>query len=67
MAGIAIKEVLIAVANELAKKAKDSMPKLREGEKIRREILKDGVYYRETVFGEQTFLAQYDLRRNYNE
>ncbi len=38
--------VLLAVAAELAKSAKASLPKLQDGERIQREWLADGVYYR---------------------
>lgn len=54
--------VLYAVAKELAQRAKDSLPNLREGETIKREWLHDGVYYRETDLNGQTFMGQYDFR-----
>jgi hypothetical protein len=40
--------VIAAVAKELAQKARDCMPNLREGEVIRREWYENGIYYRET-------------------
>ena len=65
--------VLLAVAAELAKSAKDSLPKLQDGERIQREWLADGIYYRETQFnGEvfretmlrgETFISQYDFKQ----
>lgn len=54
--------VLRAVANELAQTAKSSLPKLREGETVKREWLRDGVYYRESVLDGQTYTGQYDFR-----
>ena len=56
-------EVLRAVAAELAKEAKANLPELREGEKIQREWLKNGVYYRETLLQGDTYQAQYDFRQ----
>ena len=41
---------LLTVAQELDDLAKSSMPKMREGELIKREWLTDGTYYRETLF-----------------
>ena len=38
--------VLFAVATELANQAKDSLPELREGEKVQREWFEDGIYKR---------------------
>lgn len=62
MGFVATKEVLITIANELARKAKSSIPNLREGEKIRREWFKNGVYFRETVLNGDIFLAQYNFK-----
>lgn len=56
-------QVLLSVARELAQRAKAAMPKLREGEKIRREWFSDGVYCRETVFAGEIFLSRYDFRK----
>ena len=53
---------LIAVAVELGETAKNSMPKLREGETIIREWLKNGFYYRETALEGKIFLAAFDFR-----
>ncbi len=60
-AGI-ISETLYAIAKELAKQAIDSLPELRDGERVQREWFTDGVYYRETVFDGNTFTSQYDFR-----
>lgn len=55
--------VLLAVASELSAMAKGSLPKMREGETVRREWLKDGVYFRESVIGGEVCQAQYDFRQ----
>ncbi len=55
--------VLLAIATELAKSAKDSMPELREGEHIKREWFKDGVYCRETTLNDEVYIAQYDFKQ----
>lgn len=55
--------VLLAVATELAELAKSSMPKLREGERIRQEWYENGIYYRETTLGDEVFRSQYDFRQ----
>lgn len=60
--GAAASAVLLAVAEELAQTAKDSLPELRDGEQIQREWYAEGVYYRETVFNGKTFLSQYDFK-----
>lgn len=60
---VAASAVLFAVANELAQKAKDSLPQLRDGERVRREWLADGVYYRQTELGGGTYLSKYDFRQ----
>jgi len=59
----AISAVFYAVAEELAQNAINSMPKLRDGERIQKEWYADGVYYRETVFNGETFTNQYDFRK----
>ena len=59
----AVSAVLFAVANGLAQTAKDSLPELRDGERIKREWFSDGVYYRETVFDGEIFTSQYDFRQ----
>lgn len=56
-------EVLRAVASELATEAKGKLPELRDGEKIQREWLKNGVYYRETSLQGETYQAAYDFRQ----
>lgn len=55
--------VLFAVATELAKLAKSSMPEMQEGEKIQREWFQDGIYYRETTLGSDVFQSQFDFRQ----
>ena len=55
--------VLFTIATELAKQAKDSLPKMQDGEKIRREWYEDGIYYRETTFNGKVFQSQYDFRK----
>lgn len=55
-------QVLRAIAGELAKRAKDAMPRLREGERILREWYADGVYYREAVLDGESRISQYDFR-----
>ena len=55
--------VLLAVATELAELAKSSMPKLREGERIRQEWYENGIYYREKTLGDEVFRSQYDFRQ----
>ena len=52
-----------AVARELAALAKASVPKLREGESVKTEWLKDGAYYRETIFNGQIYRAAFDFIR----
>lgn len=48
--------------NEFVKKAKDSIPNLRDGEKIIREWYKNGVYFRETALNGDIFLAKYNSK-----
>ena len=55
--------VLIAVATELAKTAKSSMPEIRNGERILREWLDNGIYFRETEYEGAIFRNQYDFRQ----
>lgn len=55
--------VLLAVATELASQAKSSLPKLNDGEEIRREWYEDGVFYRETALNGDVFRYQYDFRQ----
>ena len=55
--------VLFAVATALAKEAQDALPKLRDGESVRREWLEDGIYYRETSYNGENFISQYDFRQ----
>lgn len=59
-----ISAVFYAIAKELAQKAKDSMPELRESEKIEKEWYENGVYYRQTVLDGKTYLCQYDFKHN---
>ncbi len=55
--------VLLAVAEELAEQAKNSLPEIQKGERIRREWLENGVYSRETVLNGEICLCQYDFRQ----
>lgn len=55
--------LLFAVAAELADLAKSSMPEMRKNEVIKREWLEDGIYYRETVFNNETYQVQFDFRK----
>ena len=56
-------EVLYAVASELAQAAKDSLPKLRDGEEICREWYTGDIYYRETEYKGRKYLGQYDFKQ----
>lgn len=56
-------EVLLSIATELASMAKSSLPKLNDGEKIRREWYENGVYCRETTLNGAVFCCQYDFRQ----
>lgn len=55
--------VLFAVATELANEAKDTLPKLRSGECVLREWLKDGIYCRETSYNGEKYISQFDFRQ----
>lgn len=55
--------VLLAVATELATLARASLPKLHEGEEIRREWYENGVFYRETALDDAIFVCSYDFRQ----
>lgn len=59
----AILPVLTAVASELAELAKSSLPPLQEGELIQREWFSDGVFYRQTVLHDETFVSLFDFRQ----
>lgn len=59
----ALPSVLLAVAAELANMAKANLPKLNDGEEIRREWYVDGIYYRETALDSVIFTYQYDFRQ----
>ena len=54
---------LYEVAAELGELAKSSLPVLREGEKISREWLADGIYYRETILFGRKNLVAYNFRQ----
>lgn len=54
-----MEHVLRAIAEELAAKAKASMPELQDGERILSESYEDGIYTRKTTLG----IAQYDFRK----
>ena len=56
-------ESIFAVAEELAKLAKSSTPELRQGELIKCEYLKDGIYCRESVFENKIYRAAFDFKR----
>ena len=51
--------VLLAVATELSKLVKANLPVLRKGEKVQHEWLKNAVFYRETVWRGQRFIARF--------
>ena len=55
--------ILFTIAEELAELARTSVPKLRDGEKVTREWLDNGVYHRESVLNGAVFHAGYDFRR----
>lgn len=52
--------VLRAIAAELATTAKQNLPKLKEGEKIEKEYLLNGIYVREISFSNR---YQYDFKQ----
>lgn len=54
---------LFEVAKELSELAKNSIPKLREGEVIKCEWLRDGIYCRETVFNGTAYQAKFDFKK----
>ena len=58
-----VSATLIAVAKELAARAKGSLPELQEGEQVLREWYENGVYSRETRLNDEIFLSQYDFRQ----
>ena len=53
---------IIQVAKELEELAKSSVAKLRSGEQITHEQLKNGVYSRESVFEGETYLVTFDFK-----
>lgn len=57
-----VSAAIYAVAKELAQKAKDSLPELRDGEQVLREWYTDGVYY-ETAYPLMSLL-EYDSEDN---
>ena len=59
----AVPSVLQAVAKELASMAKNSLPELRTGERIRREWYENGVFYRETDLDGAIFVSLFDCRQ----
>ena len=59
-----VSTVLRAIAAELAATAKQNMPELKEGEKIEKEYLLNGIYVRETSFGNR---YQYDFKQKKNQ
>lgn len=58
-----VSAALFAVATELAKTAKDSLPEMRDGEELCREWYESGIYYRETTYKGKKFVSQYDFRQ----
>ena len=56
-------ESLFTVAEELANLAKSSTPELRQGEIIKSECLKDGIYYRESIFENKTYQSAFDFKQ----
>lgn len=54
---------LFAVAEELANLAKSSTPELRQGEIVKGECLKDGIYYRESIFENKTYQSAFDFKQ----
>lgn len=58
-----VSAALYAVAEELAQEAKDSLPEMRDGERVLREWYTEGVYYRETEFNGEKFTNHYDFRQ----
>lgn len=60
---IAVSAVLFAVAEELADEAKAAMPKLRNNERVQREWLDNGIFYRETSCQGERFIYQFDFRQ----
>ena len=54
--------VLIAIAKELARQAKDNLPKLQEGEEVQREWFEDGIYYRESLIDGSSYISQFDFK-----
>lgn len=59
----AVSAVFMAIAKELSQQAKANMPEMREGEVIRREWYRDGIYSRETVYQDAVFLSEYNFRQ----
>ena len=55
--------VLLTIITELAELAKSNLPKIREGEKIKQEWYKNGIYYRETIYKGKITQAQFDFRQ----
>ena len=53
---------LVSVAQEIAQRAKDSMPPLQENEVIKREWLADGAYHRETELDGRRFISSYNFK-----
>lgn len=56
-------EVLLSIATELANTAKASLPKLNDGEIVRREWYENGMYCRETTLNGEIVCCQYDFRQ----
>ena len=55
-------QALFSTAKEIAKQAENSMPKLKKGEVVKREWLKNEVYYRITVLNGVRYRAEYNFK-----
>lgn len=53
---------LISIAQEMAQRAKDSLPALRENEVIKREWLADGAFHRETELEGRRFISSFNFK-----
>ena len=55
-------EMMIHIAEELVSSAKASMPKIKQGEVIKREVFENGIYHRETLYKDTLYFAEFDFR-----
>lgn len=58
--------VLRAVVTELLSSVNRSLPKLKDGEVVTKEGLKDGKYFRESIYEGKTLRVEYDFRQKEN-